>query len=155
MFCIELAEHETAIICDFKKFYHVRAIKAGQSYSMDEALAYLKGLSFEMGSLYYASKNNLDYPMEHIALILADIFDLHVAINSDPKKPNNYRYPRPFEILPQGTERKAGTVVPMKQAESLYHMPVQTKTDEEILELNRQKRLAKKEAKDSEQSSTA
>lgn len=156
MFCIELTEHGTAIICDFKRYYGVRAIKAGQSYSMDEALAYLEGLSFEIGSLYHASKNNLHYPMNQVALVLADIFDLHVAINSDPKKPNNYRYPRPFEILPQGTERKAGTAVPMKQAEKLYNMPVQTKTDEEILEINRQKILAKKkkEAEDSEHSST-
>lgn len=123
---------------------------------MDEALAYLEGLTFQIGSLYHAKKNNLDYPMDQVALVLADIFDLHVAINSDPKKPNNYRYPRPFEILPQGTERKAGTIIPMKQADSLYHMPVQTKTDEEILELNRQKILAKKkkEAEDSGSSTT-
>ena len=147
MFCYELAEHETAIICDFQKFYNVRAIKAGQSYTMDEALAFLEGLLSDSGSLYFAAKAGWKYPMPRIELMLADHFDLHIAINSDPKKPNNFRYERPFELLREGEERHAGTKMSIEKAEKYYNVPVQTKTDEEILEINRLKILAKKNQK--------
>ena len=147
MFCTELAEHETAIICDFQKFYNIRAIKAGQSYTMTEALAFLEGLTVDSGSLYFASKAGWKYPMSRLELMTADEFDLHVAINSDPKKPNNFRYERPFEMLRDGQEHHAGTKMSIEKAEKYYNVPVQTKTDAEVIEINRLKVLAKKNQK--------
>lgn len=116
-------------------------MEAGRGYSIVEALAYLQGLLLDSGSMYFAEKANWKYPMSREALIAADLFDLHVQINSDPKKVNDFAYARPFDMEDKN-KKIGGTAMPMERAKVLYKTVVQTKTDEEILEINRLKILA-------------
>ena len=145
MFCIEYREYETAIINDFRMFFNVSAEEVGKSVSYKEALAYLHALKWRTDSWYFVSKTGWKYPMSQEALIAADRYDLEVEINTDPKKKNSIvKYPRPYDVLKQGQEKIMGTRVSFERAKVLYKLTPQKKTEAEIIEINRQKILAKK-----------
>lgn len=90
--------------------------------------------------------NGWDYPSSRVELNIANLYDLLMVINSDPKKRSQLKpHGRPFEILDDNQSKITKLAIPLERADILYKTTKQTKTDEEILEINRLKILAKKQ----------
>jgi hypothetical protein len=129
----------------------VSAFEVGKSFSVTEALALLSGLQYELGSLYFMEINGWDYPSSRVELNIANLYDLLMVINSDPKKRSQLKpHGRPFEILDDNQSKITKLAIPLERADILYKTTKQTKTDEEILKINRQKILAKKQKEETQ-----
>lgn len=83
--------------------------------------------------------------MSQEAIQLADVYDLLVDINTEPKhRHKNPPYPRPFEKLSPGKETIKGSKMSVVRALDMYATTVETRSAEEINEINRQKLEAKR-----------
>lgn len=85
--------------------------------------------------------------MSKLELMVANLIDLTTIVNTDPKFKHRFKpFPRPFKVTVEGEKKIAGTVMSFDEArKAFWNKPLQTKTAEEIAELNKQFILKQKE----------
>jgi hypothetical protein len=78
----------------------------------DEAYDLARGLLADPTSRLAAARAGWKQPLSREAMVLADIWDLLVAVNTDKKKRGQAKpYPRPFERKGSGSTRSAKPTV--------------------------------------------
>jgi hypothetical protein len=80
--------------------------------SWDEAWHLMQGLLTDPTSRLAAAHAGWEHPMSREAMVLADLWDLTVAANTDSKKRGRAKtYPRPFKRKGTGSTRSAKPTV--------------------------------------------
>jgi hypothetical protein len=100
----------------------------------------LEGLKDRSESRFFAKNADWEYPASKLELMVANLIDLITIVNTDPKHQYKFKpFPRPFKVTMSGEKTIGGTVMSFDEArEAFWNKPLQTKTDEEIIELNKQ-----------------
>lgn len=99
-----IEEHEAAFIYDWRTRFGLplRSVFDG-TMSLHEAWQLTQELCRDPTSHVGAAVAGFKHPWSHESAILADLYDLTVAANSDPKSRAKIKpYPRPFDIRAEG-----------------------------------------------------
>ena len=102
-----IEEHPAEFAYDFRSRFNLGVADIGNKITWLEALQLTSVLLRDPSSWLQAAFSQWRYPVSHEWMLLANIFDLHVKVNSkNPPKP----YTRPWPE--QGAERSGKPAVP-------------------------------------------
>lgn len=117
-----------------------------------EACDLFDGLLRNTESELFTKRQGWKYPMSREAIILADLIDLTVSLNTDPKKAGQQKlYDRPWVRASHSEEGKKvlkGSAVELSEALEMYQFPKQSKSAEEIHATNRKFLAAQRKKED-------
>lgn len=93
-----IEDHPSACAYDFRSRFGlpVEAVFDGRM-TWNEAWMLVRELLSDPSSRLGAARAGWDHPMSREAMVLADLWDLNVAVNTDKKKRKPKPYPRPFK----------------------------------------------------------
>jgi hypothetical protein len=86
-------EHPTALYSDFRRRYAIGFGEVGRSISWREGTHLVEALTVDPSSLLAASLGGWRFPASHEWMVLANIYDLTLRLNSKKGKPME----RPWE----------------------------------------------------------
>lgn len=94
-----IEEHRGAIEYDFRTRLHTPLASLPEAMGWDEAIRLIAILRRDPSSMIAAALEGWDHPVSREALILMDLFDLDMSINTDRKKGKPKPHPgRPFKV---------------------------------------------------------
>jgi hypothetical protein len=86
-------DHTTALYSDFRRLYAIGFGEVGRSISWREGTHLVEALTLDPSSLLAASLGGWRFPASHEWMVLANIYDLTLRLNSKKGKPME----RPWE----------------------------------------------------------
>lgn len=105
------AEHPSAVRADFRSRYGLSFEEAGRSYSWHEAIYLIQALLNDTTSLLQASFRGWKYPVSREWMMLSELYDLTVKINSRGGK--SKPVPRPW---PDPNKKRVGDAKHSREA---------------------------------------
>lgn len=93
-------ENQARLASDFRAFYHIGVFDVPHKVSTTEALLLVKQLEHRSDSLYGSSIMGYSYPISTEGLLLMNLYDLQVRMNTQSKDfRDTMLHPRPYKTV--------------------------------------------------------